>query len=56
MTTNKKKATNYYTTAVSDAIKLQVASLTCQNVKNRNRERKAPRVSGKKGQAERTRK
>lgn len=32
MTTNKKKATNYYTHA---------------NVKNRNRERKAPRDAGK---------
>ena len=40
MTTNKKKAENYYTHA---------------NVKNKNRNRKVPKVSAKKGQAERRR-
>lgn len=35
MTTNKQKSTNYYTTA---------------NVKNRNRERKVPKINSTKGE------
>ena len=41
MTTNKRKATNFYTTAVSLACYVQRAD--AQNVKNRNRERTVPK-------------
>jgi hypothetical protein len=52
VTTNKRKAENFYTHAVSISIRqtsrcaLRMSD-SLQNVKNRNRERKVPKVPGK---------